>query len=268
MRQPDAGSFPEYQSGFRLIDQSSTSNLTEDLVVTGTYVGHPFASVYRFDASQEAWVNELVTVGEQTFFHGGSSPGIKEIASPPNAAEFQDLEMGARIEVTLTFGIGRVTAAGPARPAPDAGTASLSLYEWVGPDQFPYPDPPASLTPLQPLNLTPDRSVVMVQSDPLDPAAEQTGMFRWPFPPADFLFSMEMRAQTPGMLRLLLGGSEVGRGYWWDYRQAVAWSSACLDRTATDHPATLGDEGALTVIPERMTGAWAVALYTDSGMVG
>ena len=171
-------------------------------------------------------------------------------------------EAGAPIEVSLTFsqGLGN----GSIGPPPDSGAASLALYEWVGPDEYPYPDPPAALVPLKPLNLTPDQSVAMVRSDPKDPAAERTVTFFWPVPPPTESLSVEMRAQTPGVLRLLLDGAEVSRGYWWDYRQDVTWSSANLHRPILNRLAVRGDRIDLTVIPERMTGAWAVALYDDT----
>ena len=73
-----------------------------------------------------------------------------------------------------------------------------------------------------------------------------------------------MRAQTPGVLRVLLDGAEVGRGYWWDYRQDVTWSSANLHLPILNRLEVWGDRFDLTVIPERMTGAWAVALYDDT----
>jgi hypothetical protein len=241
--------------------QASSSDLTEKLTVAGTCAGRPFTTVYRFDAPGRAWVQEVVRLAERTVGSRGSSPGVAHLGPPPNPEVFQP-EAGAPIEVSLTFsqGLGN----GSIGPPPDSGAASLALYEWVGPDEYPYPDPPAALVPLKPLNLTSDQSVAMVRSDPKDPAAERPVTFFWPVLPPTESLSVEMRAQTPGVLRVLLDGAEVSQGYWWDYRQDVTWSSANLHRPILNRLAVRGDRIDLTVIPERMTGAWAVALYDDT----
>jgi len=259
----EARSFPGYDAGYRLVAQASSNNLTENLVVNGTYVARPFATVYRFEAPgaySTAWTHELVTVGDKTYFAGGSSPAEKHIAPPASYPPLDDLELGAAIKVSLSFG-SDLTPDGAVGQPPDPAAASLALYEWVGPDEFPYPAAPASLMPLKPLNVTPDWSVATVRSDPRDPTAEQTTTSRWPISPADDMFSVEMRAQTPGTLRLLLYGIEVGRAWWWDYRQGLEFSPAMLRRTDTDAPTTQIDELTFTVVPERMTGDWAAALY-------
>jgi hypothetical protein len=242
--------------------QASSSVLTENLTVAGTCTSRPFTTVYRFDAPGRAWVQEVVRLAERTVGSRGSSPGVAQLAPPPNPEVFQP-EAGAPIEVSLTFsqGLGN----GSFGPPPDFGAASLALYEWVGPDDYPYPDPPAALVQLKPLNLTPDQSVALVSSDPEDPAAERTVTFFWPpIPPPTESLSVEMRAQTPGVLRVLLDGTEVSRGYWWDYGQDFTWSSANLHLPILNRLAVRGDRIDLNVIPERMTGAWAVALYNDT----
>ena len=264
MAQADERPFPEFDAGYRLIARASTSKLAENLTVAGTCPGRPFATVYRFHAPGRAWAQEVVTIADRTVAVRGSSPGANELAPPPNPEVFH-ADAGTPFKVTLTFGenLGRD---GPIGTPPASGAAALALYEWVGPDEFPYPDPPAALVPLKPLNLTPEQSVAMVRSDPEEPAAERTVTLYWPTPPPPESLAVEMRAQTPGVLRVLVDGAELGRGYWWDYTQAITWNSANLHEPLANRLPVRGDQIDLTVIPERMTGAWAVALYDDTAI--
>ena len=118
---PDAWPFPEYDAGYRLMAQASSSDLTEKLTVAGTCAGRPFTTVYRFDAPGRAWVQEVVRLAERTVGSRGSSPGVAHLGPPPNPEVFQP-EAGAPIEVSLTFsqGLGNGRSGRRQTPAPRA----------------------------------------------------------------------------------------------------------------------------------------------------
>ena len=135
MRHDDHRPFAEFDAGYRLMAEASTRDLTGPLTVNATSTGRPVATTYRFAASGRAWVRQVVKVAGHTVAVRGSSPGVRTLAPPPNPEVLQP-ESGTTIEVSLSFGTD-MDSDGVVGGPPEAGAASLALYEWIGPNAEP-----------------------------------------------------------------------------------------------------------------------------------
>jgi hypothetical protein len=151
-------------------------------------------------------------------------------------------------------------------PIPDTGTFGLAIGERVPFDQYPLPPRPSG--PLAPLpevlpagcteELCPD--AVIIRSDPADPTRSVRRTLTWAA-----LGSVDMIAQTPGLLHLRINDLDVTTGEWWDYAMSGSGMYGDKDDDWKRFGLSLrpGDSVTIDVVPEHMTGAWQVVFTPD-----
>ncbi|MEV6815927.1 hypothetical protein [Micromonospora sp. NPDC051296] len=157
-------------------------------------------------------------------------------------------------------------------PVPENGTVALAIGERIPFDQYQLPPRPAgTLGPLEnnlPAGCTEALcpNVVIIRSDPADPTRPVRQTLTW-----RTLTSIDMIAQTPGLLHLRVGGVEVGTGEWWDYEMA-GFGTYGDERGEWKRKHGLdlspGDQVTVEVVPEHFTGAWQVVLTPIPGSTG
>ncbi|GAB3945080.1 hypothetical protein GCM10027614_36280 [Micromonospora vulcania] len=191
----------------------------------------------------------------------------------PSRWDGRDVAVGRPTTFVLTVtGARRSAETGDVdAPIPDAGTFGIAIGERIPFDRYPLPARPTALASLHQMlpagcteALCPD--AVIIRSDPADPMRAVRRTVTW-----KTMDSIEMLAQTPGLLHLRVDGVEVKVGEWWDYAmnghgmygdKDGAWKREFgLDL----HP---GDPVAIEIVPEYVTGAWQVVLIPDGAGTG
>jgi hypothetical protein len=138
-------------------------------------------------------------------------------------------------------------------PTTAAGTIRLAVYDYLGPDGYPYPDPPAALPALRPPESS-DIDTILDQacSDPANPLAQRalqvTVQERWTI--------IDLRSQTPGRLHVTVDGHAVATFDWWDYRQALESLDLNGRPLADGRTIQPDDTVTVTITPEGITGDW------------
>jgi hypothetical protein len=242
-------SFPEYQSGARLIAQAwkelpSTS-------VTVRFV--PTSLDLRVFEQCEAGHNKVVLVdlklnGKQ--LGGGSCTG-----TITNAGwALLGVVVGQPSELTMTVlgEQGEVVDGVPAALAMPAEVAfGLGVGQGVPVSDYPFPPRPQSLEPLE--SQYPE-GFIELTADPADPAARKEVTFEWPGP-----LVAHSRMNTPGRIQVLVNDVPIIDYSNWTYTAGGSWSHL-PDEWASSYGLTpaVGDPVRVTVIPERTTGDWEV----------
>jgi hypothetical protein len=122
-------------------------------------------------------------------------------------------------------------------------------------EDYPLPPRPATLNPLDgplPAGCTEVicPGAFIIRSDPADPLAPRQMTVPW-----QTIRSVEMVAQTPGMLHVTANGDSLGTATWWTYDQGgYGLRMVPLTRTATV---------TIEVRPEYVTGAWQAVFLPE-----
>ena len=139
-----------------------------------------------------------------------------------------------------------------ALPSPESGSFALGVGEAVPVSEYPFPPRPQTLQELQPALPEP---AIEVLSDASDPAARKEVIVPWP---GHNVLSADMN--TPGRIRVLLDDVEIADYSNWSYNPGGTqiWPDDWNAKYGL-HLAE-GKNVKITVIPERTTGEWRVAL--------
>ncbi|NES15321.1 MULTISPECIES: hypothetical protein [Micromonospora] len=257
--------FPEYANGARVVAAKSAELSQQRLELTIVPTTLDLVVFNRCDGSGErVGILQKVTVNGREFTSGGCGGAYR-------SADWA--EMGVTVGSPATF---VVTITGAERfddtgvvgvPIPHSGTFALAVGERIPFDRYPLPPRPSgTLAPLSEVlpsgcseALCPD--AVIIRSDAADPTRPVRRTVTW-----KTLDSIDMVAQTPGLLHLRINGVEITTGEWWDY--AMTGNGMYGDKGGDWkrefgldlHP---GDSATIEIVPEHITGAWQVVLSPD-----
>ncbi|MEU3453227.1 hypothetical protein ABZ671_06450 [Micromonospora sp. NPDC006766] len=256
--------FPEYANGARVVAAKSAALPQQRLELTIVPTTLDLVVFTRCDGTGEKVTLEAkVTVKGHDFVAGGCGGTFQ-----PGGWYGSDVPVGKPVTFVMTItGAQRSDDTGGGHVAiPETGTFGLALGERMPFDQYPLPPRPSeSLAPLPEVlpagcteELCPD--AVIIRSDPADPTRTVRRTLAW-----KTIGSVDMVAQTPGLLHLRVNGLDVTTGEWWDYAMGGYgmygdkdgdWSRLGLGL----HP---GDSVTVEIVPEHMTGAWQVVFTPD-----
>ncbi|WP_446217947.1 hypothetical protein [Micromonospora sp. IBHARD004] len=254
--------FPEYANGARVVAAESAALPERRIELTIVPTTLDLVIFSRCDGTGEKvepW--EKLSVNGHDL-GGGSCSGVG--ASRQHGWERLEVAVGKPATFVMTItGAHRVEETGYVPVAiPDSGTFGLAIGVRIPFDQYPLPPRPSG--PLDPLHQTlmagcterlcPD--AVIVRSDPADPTRPVQRTLTW-----KTIDSVDMLAQTPGLLHVRVNGVEITTGEWWDYQMSAvgmfgdrrgAWKREFgLDLNP-------GDSVTIEIVPEHITGAWQV----------
>jgi hypothetical protein len=131
------------------------------------------------------------------------------------------------------------------------GRLAVALMRRVPVEQYPFPSPPPTLTPLvaaAPPDPKYEYALRLVDSDPADPNATRTMVVEEPG-----AIDIRLAAQTPGSIEVLLNGVPACTAEWWDYAAGV-FECPNADDLSGARPVTV------TLVPQRMRGAWRATI--------
>jgi hypothetical protein len=155
----------------------------------------------------------------------------------------------------LRVGVPNVLVMNVVAGADATATFGIALGEAVPFEDYPLPPRPATLKPLDgplPAGCTEATcpGAFIIRSDPADPLAPQELTVPW-----QTIRSVEMVAQTPGMLHVTANGDSLGTATWWSYDQGgYGLNMVPLKRTATV---------TIAVTPQYMSGAWQAVFQPE-----
>jgi hypothetical protein len=156
--------------------------------------------------------------------------------------------------VAFTVEVDRVTQPGTGPDqvvAVSGGTFTVAVMDRLPFEDYPFPPRPAELVPFSRAaeNVQPDGALAVVESDPADPNATRTVTVTVPVGAR-----LDMAAQTPGLLRVSVGGRTVTTGEWWDYDVGIQ-GYVLRDGEVGTGSVTI------TFTPQHMTGAWRAVIH-------
>ncbi|MFE9956283.1 hypothetical protein [Micromonospora sp. NPDC005299] len=262
--------FPEYAKGARVVaaDSAALSERRIELTIVPTTLDIVIFS--RCDGTGDTVkLDERLSVNGH-FLVGGSCGG----STRPTSWAGLDVAVGRSATFVLTISAAKRFDGTDMVPVaiPDSGTFGLALGVRIPFDQYPLPPRPSGpLAPSpQPLmagcteELCPDAATV--RSDPADPRRPITRTLTW-----KTTDSIQMVAQTPGLLHVRVNGVEVTTGEWWDYQMSVVGMYGDKDGAwKRDFGLDLkpGDAATIEIVPEHVTGAWQVVFSPTGAGVG
>lgn len=132
------------------------------------------------------------------------------------------------------------------KPATAETEVAMGIYQAVPWEEYPFPPRPDELPDLPPPL---DQVDAVLESDPDDPNAARELMVGGPF-------SLDLDAQSPGIIHLRINGTEVDSIYSWDYGYRplipLNWPPVDEDAQRVEFPVLV------EVRPEGFTGAWVI----------
>jgi len=231
--------FPEYANGAHVIAAARAPLSQQRIELTFTPEVDDL-TVFTDCAGADP---EKVTV--QVRFHDVLlSEGCDGIFTPSNW-----VDRGLRVGEPNVLVMSVVTGADP------TATYGIAVGEAVPFEDYPLPPRPATLKPLDgplPAGCTEATcpGAFIIRSDPADPLARQELTVPW-----QTFRSVEMVAQTPGMLHVTANGDTLGTATWWTYDQGgYGLTMVPLKRMATV---------TITVTPQYMSGAWQAVFQPE-----
>ncbi len=146
------------------------------------------------------------------------------------------------------------------RPLPESGTFALGIYEQVPVEEYPFPDRPGALQPLDEGGLAPSGTEVArldSAEDPLQPRTLELTL-------TERLEVVAVR-QTPGTLEIRVNATLIHVHESWDYDLGNSASSQ-LASSLRDAGLDLapGDQITVEVQARDVTGAWRVTVVEQS----
>jgi hypothetical protein len=244
-RVPTINGFPEYSDGYRVIAASTP------VAPTATSIRLPFtpttidiALQFRCDDPDRDF--DIKLNGLAMFANCGAT-----WVSDTETSSIFGIHAGQPNNVTITFSHGV-----PANFA-------VAVGEKVDRDEYALPDRPAILPPLAAesgnMEISLDQGVTyrtthLVRADSANPNQPVGLSFGW-----GKGVHLVLISQTPGALDVSVNGARVAQGEWWDYHQKVVDGGSDKSWALTARPER-GANATITVIPQRMSGDWAVAI--------
>ncbi|HEU4424235.1 MAG TPA: hypothetical protein VFR67_17030 [Pilimelia sp.] len=240
--------FSEYASGAKVVATASGS-LHDTIRLTAVAGERGFAFTHRCSLTDEHLMVRWRIAGRND--SSGASCSTDSGGSYRPEPTFWT-RAGIRPGDTVTF-VAWVEWDGQkprSTPLPD-GAFSFAVMRRLAFEEYPLPPRPAVLQPLSeaPANISPTGAIGVVESDPADPNATRTVTVAVP-PGA----SLDIGAQTPGTMRVLVDGKLLTTAEWWDYSLGINANLLRYGQKGT-RPVTL------TFQPEHMTGAWRAVIH-------
>lgn len=249
---------PDYAHGGVLIGETTINLPDTETTFTVTPEALPLVIETRCDPSIRV---------EYAFDNGmkGASPCRRgepnvETFTEPLPGDHPRIKVGKPLELTITLKAAIVgeTVGGPPPEMPRSGSVAVGVYESVPREEYVFPERPAEL--IDPDELFPGggesewREVVESADDPNEPVTV------WFDGDA---FDLEIKTQTPGIMRVFINGEESAVEHFWDYDGAASFSRGVQSSTDPDREWD-PYEGPVdvTLVPEDFTGAWR-ALITE-----
>jgi hypothetical protein len=234
--------FAEYAAGSHLIETRAAA--ISDSVMIFTVDGSPrgWALSARCTSSEperELWISWQLN-GKPLVGHSCSDDGTSWVRPDESRYDPDRLRPGLTSTLTATL------EATDGKPLP-TGTFAVAVSERLAFEAYPLPARPASLKPLDPppvVNVDPAYGIASVDSDPDDPTRSKTLVLDLA---ADV--SIDMVSQTPGYLHVIVDGTEIATGEWWDYDLAIY--GLTIDRPGRH---------TITFVPEHLSGAWRAVI--------
>ncbi|MBP2337671.1 hypothetical protein JOF41_003849 [Saccharothrix coeruleofusca] len=243
--------FAEYESGTRIV-ASAYQSLPERTVVTAFVPRSPDVTVFHRCGTDNGrpWLYTLRVNGRELDSSSCSVGGSATIRHEDWAVFGIEIGKRSSVEFHVT-GTGDFGATSPG-PLPKRGAIGIAVGEAVPLSEYRFPPRPDTLVDLAEATRGED---AVVRADPADPAAPVKTTLAWPGVAAPQFLSA-----TPGELRLLVNGVEVGKHVSWDYRAVLAGGLLLNDFAQDNHGLNLveGQPVEVEVIPSRTTGDWAV----------
>ncbi|MFU8870779.1 hypothetical protein [Micromonospora sp. SL4-19] len=262
--------FPEYANGARVVAAKSAA-LPErriELTIVPSTLDLVFFS--RCDGSGATiQLQKKLSVNGHDLL-SGSCHGT----SRPAGWDGLDVAVGRPATFVMTItGAQRFDETGDAQVSiPDTGSFGLAIGERIPFEQYPLPPRPSgTLGPLDqglPAGCTEALcpGTLIIRSDPADPARPVRRTLPW-----KTLDSIDMVAQTPGLLHFRVNGVEVTTGEWWDYAMGGYGMYGDKDggwKREFGLDLRPGDPATIEIVPEHLTGAWQVVLSSDGAREG
>ncbi|WP_410809630.1 hypothetical protein [Micromonospora sp. 067-2] len=262
--------FPEYANGARVVAAKSAALPERRVEVTVVPTTLDLVVFSRCDSAGEEVVLEMALTVNGHDFSGGTCAG----ALRPRG--WKDMDVAVGRPATFVMTITRAKRAGSAEagdvqvPIPAVGAFGLAIGERVPFDRYPLPPRPAALGPLDqafPAGCTEAAcpQAVILRSDPADPTRPVRQTVTW-----KTMGSIDMVAQTPGLLHLSVNGVQITTAEWWDYTRGGNGMYGDRDggwKREFGLDLRAGDPVTVEAVPEHLTGAWQVVL-TPEGVRG
>ncbi|MFU8851610.1 hypothetical protein ACNAW0_11605 [Micromonospora sp. SL1-18] len=260
--------FPDYASGARVVAAKSGALPQHRIELTIVPTTLDLVVFSRCDTGGEVTLEAELTVNGHGFVSGRCGGTFRHEG-------WTGLEVSVGKPVTFAMiitGARRSEDTGGGRVAiPEIGTFGLAIGERVPFDQYPLPPRPSgTLDPLPEVlpagctaALCPD--AVIIRSDPADPTRTVRRTLTW-----QTIDSIDMVAQTPGLLHLRINDVEITTGEWWDY--AMSGNGLYGDKDGDWKHFGLGlrpgDSATIEIVPEHITGSWQVVFSPDRAGAG
>ncbi|MBY8874182.1 hypothetical protein K7640_20345 [Micromonospora sp. PLK6-60] len=249
--------FPEYAEGARVVAATSAPLAERRIELTMVPRTLDLVVFTRCtDVGVEVTLEHTVRVNGHPLVSGSCGNAG---ANRPSKWDGLGVVVGRPVTFVMT-----VTEAAGSATASVTATVGLAIGERIPFDRYPLPPRPfgplGALDQMLPAGCTeavcPD--AVIIRADAADPTRPVRRTLTW-----RTLQSVDMVAQTPGLLHLRVNGVEITTGEWWDYYcrgngmygdQGGGWKREFgLDPRP-------GDQVVVEVVPEHLTGAWQVVL--------
>ncbi len=257
LKPPDAGPlkpradihFLPYDGGGRLL-KSATAPLSAGRVeVTFTPSSLHLSSAEACQSAERGVYVRIHLAGQPKRHWGGScSSASGGSSAAPSAWRELGVEVGEPATLVMRVVGSGVTGQGPV-PRGD-GELGLAIYEAVPFEDYPLPSPPSSLAPLRP-----DFQAVIerLDADPQDPLAPVEAQLR-----LRRVMHLNTVSQTPGFLRVEVEGVRLTTCKFYDYEANSCGVAYVLD-FLRERGLRAGDVVRVRVVPQHVTGDWAVA---------
>jgi hypothetical protein len=223
--------FPEYAPGAR-VSAAETASLS----VPST----PALVLFSRCEVAEPDLVLLVSVTVDGHTDPDYSPCTADIVG--RSLDAAGVAVGRSITVVLAV-IGATRFGGSGALIPPEGTLAAAVGERVPFDAYPLPPRPSRLSPL-PVDCP---GCAVIRSDPANPATAARVTVTWP-------------DETPGFLHVTVNDVYVGTGEWWDYEREGFVMDTARWPTTFGLDLGAGDEVAVEVLPEYLTGDWQLVL--------
>lgn len=240
--------FPEYAFGARVVS-TGTAAMREPLTLTAVAGDRGFSFTHRCAVTDEHLMVRWRIAGRNDSSGASCSTDSNGSYRPDDTFWTQ---AGIRPGDTVTFVVwvewdGRKPRS---TPLPD-GSYSFAVMRRLAFEEYPLPPRPAVLEPLSEAaaNISPAGAIAVVESDPADPNGVRSLTVAVPAGA-----SLDIGAQTPGTMRVLVDGKLLATAEWWSY-----------DLGISGYTLRYGEKGTrrvtLTFQPEHMTGAWRAVIH-------
>jgi len=251
-------SFPEYQSGTRLVVQEWADLPTSSITVEYTPQSDDFAVFNQCSAElAEQVLVYIVTINGIEHVAGGCEGLGWNFSKEVGNWDRYGIAVGKPLVITMTVGVGRVvgepsSSAEDVRPPDETATGEfgIGVGEVMPVSEYPFPPRPETLYDIDDLDSS--EADIEIRADRNDPDARQEISVVWPG-------SLELSAalNTPGRLEVFINGKVVYDIDSWGYGRSSGMAILGEKDGLNFSP---GQTITITVVPERTTGDWSVQL--------